>query len=157
MKYLAMNNKRHSIQLLNAIPSPLSGIPFHNSIIGVKRYVYKGKEVNDTTPLHIAIHQITSSFKTGKNGVFRYTTPHGHDCWEIGIFFPLTRNFVVQIRANKKLYVIRSHKAVVIPKGIIHQIEAVRGEGLLFCILGTSNYVNSLLSKAKSQKSKKCC
>jgi hypothetical protein len=138
-------SKNSDILVLAAVPASLSGVPNHRAVRGLKRYVYRGRNPEHTTPIHIALHWITERFQPGSRGTFRYAFPHAHDCWEVGIFFPLTRGFCVHVSNGRNLHVLKGHKAIVIPPGVRHQIEAVKGEGLLLCILGTSQYAGSLI------------
>ena len=139
---------RRCIEMVRPVRQRLSAVGVHSDISGLTRHLYSSTLLSKRCPYHIAVHHFNRDFVAGKRGRFRYTSVHGHKCWEVIVHVPFSRSFVFQVESQGKVHVLKGRKTIVIPPGVTHRMEAIRGEGLMVCCVGDANCARSLLTAA---------
>jgi hypothetical protein len=111
----------------------LSKIPFHKDVEGITRRLMLSPKLQSDAPLHIAVHQVR--LNSEEIGSRDYAAPHKHDFDEVNILWSEHGVLSYRFIFDGKESIVKSPASIVIPAGVIHQAEAVSGEGTFVCIL----------------------
>ena len=132
------------IVILPAKLQSLGHIKNHEGTSAIVRHLCLSSELYDESPAHVAVHYFKGS-PEGVRGEFLYTDLHAHSCWEIAILIPGDRRFLFQVETPQGISYIRGRKTILIPPGIEHRMEFVRGRGTLICVVNHGEYDDSLI------------
>ena len=133
--------------MIAAIEQPLSALRNHADVVGLKRYLFCSDVIDKSAPAHVAMHCFDGRYRNSAPGRFVYTKAHAHKVWELAIVIPKGRGFEFQCETDGRLDFIRSPSTIIIPAGVMHRMEVVRGRGILFCIVCSPSYGKSLLRR----------
>lgn len=139
------------VEFLSAVLQPLSAVPGHENVGGLRRHLFLSSQLTETSPAHIAVHEFTEEMVPGTAGVFRYTEVHAHRCWEIDLLIPLSHDFLFQIETDGHVQYLTEKLTISIPPFVKHRMEVVRGRGMLVCIVGEPSYGDSLVRGGTSE------
>jgi 3-deoxy-7-phosphoheptulonate synthase len=121
-----------------AIHQELGKIPFHRNMPYLERLVFAEKSRISEQNRHIVAHNI--DVPQGKI-VPKYAQPHCHDVPEINIIMSQDPGGLeYKMVLGKDTKIVKSPAIVVIPAGMAHSAEAIRGKGIYFCARETSEH-----------------
>lgn len=146
-----MNTRKRKALLIAAIAQPLSALYNHTDINGLERQLFCSGLLHKSAPFHIAVHNFDGTYLNKSPGHFAYTQPHAHNVLEINLVIPKSRGFAFQLETDGKVQIIRSATTIIIPPGVKHRMEVIRGRGMMICIVCSSNYAKSFV-KANKRK-----
>lgn len=104
------------------VESPLSSVPFHQDVEGLRRYVAAG------FPLHLAVHQ----FEQMEPPSEAYTQPHMHPYDEFNII--IGDDLTYDILLGNESFVLKGHHSIWIPAGVTHAANVISGTGYYVAI-----------------------
>lgn len=113
----------------------LSKVPFHHNFSEIERVLIMGAKLCPSAPIHIAVHKVSFSLKKKEALTWRYTEPHKHDFDEINVIWSETGLLEYRFEIDDQVQKVKSPAAVLIPAGVVHRAEAIKGQGSFFCIL----------------------
>jgi hypothetical protein len=135
-----------------AIKQSLSTLRNHTDVAGLERYLFCSDVIAKSAPAHVAMHCFDGTFRNPSPGRFVYTKAHAHKVWELVIVIPTGRGFEFQCETDGHIDFIDSASTIIIPSGVLHRMEVVRGRGMLFCIVCSPSYGKSLLGKRRVKR-----
>src|ERR1039458_8016239 len=121
--------------IIRSVEEPLSKVPSHDDCAGIERILMMGPRLCESPPLHIAVHRICSRATSRGSSEWRYTRPHKHNVDEINLLWGDSGQLEYRFEINGVVRRVKSPATVLIPAGVVHRAEAVKGYGLFFCIL----------------------
>ncbi|WP_459480609.1 hypothetical protein [Clostridium saccharoperbutylacetonicum] len=115
--------KKYEHLVINNKNIPLSAVAFHNDVACIERYFAEG------FPLHLAIHKVSNA-----ENVEKYTDSHVHDVDELNIIIPGDEGMEYLIQLGDEEYNIKTNTSILIPKGLAHAANIVKGSGYYIAV-----------------------
>jgi hypothetical protein len=146
-------NRRKAF-VVKAIEQPLSTLRNHHDVVGLTRQLFCSRLLDKRAPFHVAVHNFDGKLINRVPGEFHYTEPHAHDVWELDLVVPSSRNFLFQFEVDGEVRFIKTASTLLVPPGVEHRMEVVRGTGMMLCIVCSGSYARSLMNRFPNRSGK---